>query len=95
MRTQVLLKQLKIAIAKHLKHKRIGAAQLKKRTVLGVGVAAVAAVLTGVLGSLFSLSTGAAIAGGFVGVATGAGAANVTYNTVRDLQNSRRKHSRS
>lgn len=55
---------------------------------LGVGVAAVATVLTGGLVSLFGLATGAAIAGGFVGVATGAGAANVTYNIVRDLQNS-------
>ena len=55
---------------------------------LGVGVAAVAAVLTGGLGSLFGLATGAAITGGFVGVATGAGAANITYNIVRDLQNS-------
>ena len=60
----------------------------KKGIVRGLGVAAVAAFLTVCLGSQFGLSTGAAIAGGCVAmVATGAGAAKVTYNIIRDLQN--------
>ena len=88
MRTQGSTQAAEDCNCKALEAQKNRSSAIKKGTVLGVGVAAVAAVLTGGLVSLFGLATGAAIAGGFVGVATGAGAANVTYNIVRDLQNS-------
>jgi len=54
---------------------------------IGAVVVATAAVLTGGPGFLIGLPAGAAIAGGCAAVVT-AGAAQVTYNIVRDLQNS-------
>ena len=60
-----------------------------KGSLMGAGAATALTVLTGGLGSLFGLSGGAAMAGGCaLGVAAGAGAAKITYDIVRDLQNS-------